>query len=239
MDSVFAFLRTRLRRCRARLRLSSRRRGCKSANWPAACAKVQMSRPPHGGRRVGARLRRALQAPSASGRVGAASRHSMPLCRSQPPTANRQHLAAPSRQVGSGPRHDIVASGRADHPWSAVCLVRDTVAPLPPQPHPQGRPETGILPADIKRIFRSQVSALRSLARVFRSRYRSRANSDPEPVPVPEDLNLSPDRRDPRPESNYYPYPYPYPLTHLCTFARGSAAVAPLHTSERGRAAHS
>jgi hypothetical protein len=33
-------------------------------------------------------------------------------CRSQPPTANRFHLAALPRWVGSGPRHDIAASGR-------------------------------------------------------------------------------------------------------------------------------
>ncbi len=34
--------------------------------------------------------------------------------------------------------------------------------------------ETGILAADIMYIFRSLVSALRTLARVFRYRYRSR-----------------------------------------------------------------
>jgi len=68
-------------------------------------------------------------------------------------------------------------------------------------PDPQGRPETGILPADIIHILRSQVSALRSLARVFRYRFRPLANSDPEPVPEPEHLNLAPDRRDPRPEN--------------------------------------
>jgi hypothetical protein len=38
-----------------------------------------------------------------------------------------------------------------------------------------------MLAADIIYILGSQVSALRSLARVFRYRYRPRANSDPEP----------------------------------------------------------
>ena len=33
------------------------------------------------------------------------------------------------------------------------------------------------------------------------------------------------------PEMFSYPYPNPYPLTHLCTFARGFAAFAPLHLS--------
>jgi len=150
-------------------------------------------------------------------------------------------------------------------------------------PDPQGRPETGILPADIIHILRSQVSALRSLARVFRYRCGSRANLDPEP----EHLSLAPDRRDPRPEnasrlprvglttlgqpfasavlrrprysilhtqysqlvnrsseppglSRLRPRvpmspcpraPWRLRRAHLCTFARGSAAVAPLHSA--------
>ena len=51
-------------------------------------------------------------------------------------------------------------------------------------------------------------------------RWRASRTPLPSRHPPPEMFSC------PNPYPN--PYPYHYPFTHLCTFARGSAAVAPL-----------